>query len=97
MKERSGMMAQYEINLNKTDNVYYMDCNTAIINGKRKLLHNEVGCSFLLEDGNIRVLSGWHIGTEDFEWTEDEGDFTWVLEKYHPGITEQLLTLVKGV
>ena len=89
-------MAQYEINLNKTDNAYYMDCNTAIINGKRKLLHNEVGCSFLLEDGNIRVLSGWHIGTEDFEWTEDEGDFTWVLEQYHPGITEQLLTLMKG-
>ena len=82
---------QYEINLNKTDNAYYMDCNTAIVDGKRKLLHNEIGCSFVYENGEIKVLSGWHIGTEDFEWAEDEAsEYEWVLEYYHPGITEQI-------
>lgn len=86
---------EYVINLNKTDNAYYMDCNEAIVDGKRKLLHNEVGCSFLVEEGKIRVLGGWHIGTEDFEWTEDENNHTWVLEQYHPGIIEQLLKLVE--
>lgn len=86
---------KYLINLNKTENSFYMDCNEAIIDGERKLLHNEVGCSFEIEDGKIKVISGWHIGTEDFEWTEDEGDYTWVLEQYHPGITEQLLELVE--
>ena len=86
---------EYVINLNKTDNAYYMDCNEAIVDGKRKLLHNEVGCSFLVEQGKIRVLRGWHIGTEDFEWSEDEGDYSWVLEQYHLGITDQLLKLVE--
>ena len=86
-------MVKYEINLNKTDNAYYMDCDTAIINGQRKILHNEIGCSFIMNNGNPVVLSGWHIGTEDFEWNEEGYD--WVLEKYHPGITEQLIELVK--
>ena len=86
---------EYLINLNKTDNAYYMDCNEAIIDGKRKLLHNEIGCGFVIEEGKIRVLHGWHIGTEDFEWTEDEGDYSWVLEQYHPGITDQLFKLVE--
>ena len=81
------------IKLNKTDNAYYMDCNEAILeDGNRRLLHNEVGCSFIVDNGNIKVLSGWHIGTEDFDF--DEGD-DWVLEHYHPGITEQLLEEVR--
>ena len=81
---------QYKINLQKTDNAYYMDCSEAIMDdGNRKLLHNEVGCSFVVVNGEIEVLSGWHIGTEDFEWHEK--GYEWVLERYHPGITEQLL------
>lgn len=87
-------MVEYIINLNKTENAFYMDCSEAIIDGEKKLLHNEVGCSFVMENDEIRVLNGWHIGTEDFEWTEEEGDYTWVLEQYHPGITEQLIKLV---
>lgn len=85
---------KYEINLNKVDDEYNMFCNTLIRdNGTKKLLHNEISCEFIIENGNIVVLSGWHIGTEDFDW--DERGYDWVLEKYHPGITEQLLDEVK--
>ena len=88
---------KYLINLNKTDNAYYMDCNEAITDdGKRKLLHNEIGCSFIVENGEITVLSGWHIGTEDFDFNrEKDGDVNWVLEKYHPGIMEQLKEVIQ--
>lgn len=49
-----------------------------------------------MKDDAIRVLSGWHIGTEDFEWDEDDKeDYTWVLEKYHPGISKQLLEMIE--
>lgn len=84
---------KYILNLNKTDNAYYCDCNEAIDdNGNKKLLHNEVGFSFLLINGKMRLLGGWHIGTEDFEFGENE---YWVLEYYHPGITEQVVNKAK--
>ena len=85
---------EYVLNLNKTDNAYYCDCNEAIINRERKLLHNEVGFSFIFIDGKFKQLGGWHIGTEDFEFGEMED---WVLEYYHPGITEQVIKKAKEI
>ena len=80
---------------NRTEDVYQIYCGTGIKNGKEMPLHNEIYCSFVIENGNIKVLSGWHIGTEDFEWEYGEDDYTWVLEKYHPGITEQIKEIIK--
>ena len=85
----------YVLNLNKTGNAYYCDCNEAIdSNGNKRLLHNEVGFSFLLVNGKMKLLGGWHIGTEDFEFGEME---YWVLEHYHPGITEQVINKIKEI
>lgn len=80
---------------NRTEDVYQMYCGTSIKNGKEMPLHNEIYCAFVIENENIKVLSGWHIGTEDFDWGYGEDDYTWVLEKYHPGITEQIKEMIK--
>ena len=75
--------------------VYYsICCNEAVVDGKKKILHNEIGCSLEYENNHIKVLSGWHIGTEDFSW-EDEGN-DWVLEKYHPGISRQIVDMIES-
>lgn len=87
--------AEYVISLHKDGKVYYMECNEAVINGEKKLLHNEISCGFVIEDGKIVVLNGWHIGTDDFSWSEKGYD--WVLEEYHPGITEQIMKAVEGM
>ena len=80
---------------NRTEDVYQIYCGTGIKNGKEMPLHNKIYCAFVIENGNIKVLSGWHIGTEDFDWKYGEDDYTWVLEKYHPGITEQIKEMIK--
>lgn len=82
---------KYLFNLNQTDNAYYADCSEAEIRGEKKLLHNEVGFSFVLEDDEIHVIEGWHIGTEDFDFSEDEGDdCNYYVEHYHPGLLRQV-------
>ena len=84
---------KYLINLYKVDNIYHMECNTGIDNnGNKRFLHNEISCEFIINGNDLKVLSGWHIGTEDFEWNEEGYD--WVLEEYHPGITEQIKTML---
>lgn len=86
---------EYVISLHKDDGTYYMECSEAVINGEKKLLHNEISCGFVIEDGKMVVLNGWHIGTDDFSWSEKGYD--WVLEEYHPGITEQIMKIVEGM
>ncbi len=80
---------KYILGLEKNeDGSYSVECNTAIIDGQKQLLHNELSCTFTVADTSIHVTNGWHIGTEDFDLTEGDD---WVLEKYHPGITKQIL------
>ena len=88
--------AKYVINLNKADNSYYADCSTAIIDGEEKMLHNEVGFSFIKnDDGSLHVTDGWHIGTEDFDFSENEGDdCAYYVEYYHPGLLDQVKEMV---
>lgn len=71
--------------------VYNFSCNTILLpDGTEGLLHNEVVVTFKLVNGKPCILSGYHIGTEDFDF--DEGD-SWedYVESYHPGITEQVM------
>ena len=84
---------KYILKVNKTDNAYYCDCNEVIDeNGNVRLLHNEIGFSFIIVDGKMKQLGGWHIGTEDFDFNEMED---WVIEHYHPGLTEQLMSTME--
>lgn len=86
---------RYIISLTKIDDeTYSVCCNEAVVAGKTRFLHNELGCSVKYEGGVIKVLRGWHIGTEDFSF---EGDgYEWVLEKYHPGISYQLSEMLNA-
>ena len=78
------------------DEKFCATCNTAIINGKEYLLHNEVSFSFKLVDGKIDILNGWHIGTEDFTFSKEEGDdCEKYIEDYHPGLLKQLKDKLK--
>jgi hypothetical protein len=55
------------------EKIFYAECNTAFINGKEYLLHNEVSFSFKLNDKKeIEVIGGWHIGTEDFTFSKEK-------------------------
>lgn len=71
---------------------YSLECNQRILeDGSKKLLHNEISCLITVKGGEIGMLGGCHIGTEDFSWSDREGrDYAWVLEEYHPGITAQI-------
>lgn len=72
---------------------YQMLCQAIELpDGTKKLLHNELDMTFKIVDGSIEIVEGWHIGTEDFGL--EKGD-EWVIEYYHPGITEQILEKVK--
>jgi len=89
---------RYIINLCKLcDEMYHMDCNMAMLDGGKKLmLHNEISCLIEVRDKKIAMKGGTHIGTEVFDWSDKEGDaYAWVLEEYHPGITEQIIDLVE--
>ena len=79
------------------NNTYSVACNEAVKeDGTKKLLHNEISCAIEVKDGVIAMKGGYHIGTEDFEWSDKEGpEYAWVLEEYHPGITEQIIDLVE--
>ena len=81
---------EYCIFLKKEGTGYSMMCQSAKIDGVEKYLHNEIACDFEIRDGRLHLISGWHIGTEDFEFSEEDC-CDWVLEMYHPGITEQLI------
>lgn len=63
--------------------------------GTETYLHNETDVTFKLVNGKPHILSGFHIGTEDFDF--DEGD-PWddYVEYYHPGITDQVLTRIQN-
>ncbi len=68
---------------------YYTSCSEAYReDGTKRLLHNEISVTFLVVDGSIYVLDGWHIGTQDYDL--DEGDDE-TIEYYHPGLSEQIL------
>lgn len=73
--------------------VYDLDCNECCCDGTRKLLHNEISARFKVKGNEMYILSGWHIGTEDYDL--DEGD-DYTIERYHPGLTEQVLEYLKG-
>jgi hypothetical protein len=71
-------------------------CQSAIINGKSYSLHNEITLTFKIIDGKIDVVWGWHIGTEDFTFSKEEGDnCEEYVEDYHPGLLNQLKTKLK--
>ena len=92
---RTDESVKYIVNLNQTDNAFYADCSKAIIGGEEKLLHNEVGVSFIIDNNEIHVTSGWHIGTEDFEFSENDGDdCNAYVEYYHPGLLKQIKAMV---
>ena len=81
---------------NKGSDVYEFMCQDAYRpDGTKKYLHNEVAVTFKLVNGEPYILSGWHIGTEDFGF--DEGD-SWddYVEYYQPGITQQVLERIKN-
>lgn len=89
----------YVIHLDKfPDGTYNLFCNEVLRpDGTKKLLHNETDVTFQLRAGGawFYILSGWHIGTEDFEL--DEGD-SWddYVEYYHPGITRQVMDMIQS-
>ena len=74
--------------------LYGICCNEAVVDGKKKILHNEIGCCLDYSDYRFKVISGWHIGTEDFTWNDD--GYEWVLEKYHPGISAQIVEMLEA-
>lgn len=75
--------------------VFSLLCNSATDKwGEEILLHNELDITFKIVDGEIKLLDGWHIGTESFEL--NPGDEA-VIEQYHPGITEQIIAQVKEI
>lgn len=77
----------------KEKNVFTILCNSATDRwGEEIMLHNEIDIIFKIKDGKIYILEGMHIGTESYEL--DEGD-DYTLERYHPGITEQILDKMK--
>lgn len=88
--------ATYLFNLRKVaPDTYNFMCQSVLLpNGTEKYLHNEVDVTFRLENGEPYILSGCHIGTQDFDF--DEGD-PWddYVEHYHPGITEQVLNKIQ--
>ena len=63
--------------------------------GTKKFLHNEVDVEFRLVDGKPYILSGYHIGTQDFDFGEGDPWDDYV-EYYQPGITEQVLERIKN-
>jgi len=86
----------YDFTLTKVgEDLYSLDCNSLKMpDGSLKLLHNEVAVDFKVTEDGFQILSGWHIGTEDFDF--EEGD-SWddYVEYYHPGITEQVRSEMK--
>ena len=78
------------------DHGYFASCNEAIINGEKKLLHNEVDFDFKMEDGKMHIFGGSHIGTEDFDFSEEEGDdCEHYIEFYHPGLLDQVKEMIR--
>lgn len=72
---------------------YQMLCQTVLLpDGTKKLLHNELDMTFKIVDGSIEIVEGYHIGTESFGLRK--GD-EWMIEYYHPGITDQILEKTK--
>ncbi len=68
----------------------------AMINGKKYLLHNEISFTFKIVDGKVDIISGWHMGTQDFTFSKEEGDnCEEYIEDYHPGLLKQLNTKLK--
>ena len=69
---------------------------TAIIDGKKFLLHNEVSFTFKIVDGKVDIINGWHTGTEDFTFSKAEGDnCEEYIEEYNPGLLKQLNAKLK--
>jgi hypothetical protein len=85
------------VNYSTESKKFYAECSTAHINGKEYLLHNEVSFGFILNDKKeIEVTGGWHIGTEDFTFSKEEGDdCEKYIEDYHPGLLKQLKDKLK--
>ena len=87
---------QYIFRLHKTgsDTYNFMCQAMQKPDGTKKWLHNEVDVTFKLVNGEPYILSGYHIGTQDFDF--DKGD-PWddYVEYYQPGITEQVLERIK--
>lgn len=86
------MIVKYKLWIQRVRNepdVWDILCNEGIDEkGNIKYLHNELWCKVNTETGVPHILDGWHIGTEDFDLDEEDD---WVLEQYHPGITEQII------
>ena len=85
----------FELN-NQGSGKYDFMCQSAYRpDGTKKYLHNEVAVTFKLVNGEPYILSGYHIGTQDFDF--DEGD-PWddYVEYYQPGITAQVLERIKN-
>lgn len=79
----------YIVSISENQNgSYYAECNTAYDEeGRIRLLHNEVGFSFKKEENQIRLIEGWHIGTESFSLEPGDEDY---VEHYHPGLLNQI-------
>lgn len=88
---------QYRIAVQKRLNENFVAmCHSAIINGKLFTLHNEISFTFKINDGEIDVIGGWHVGTTDFTFSKEEGDnCEEYIEEYHPGLIEQLKNKLK--
>lgn len=77
----------------KETNVFSLLCNSATNDwGEEIMLHNEIDIIFKIKDEKIYILEGWHVGTESYELEEGD-DYT--LERYHPGISEQIIAKMK--
>lgn len=71
-------------------NQYEVECQDWIdTEGNKHISHNEVWFSMIYQDGEIKVLNGWHIGAEDFDWSRDE-DGNGYVNYYHHGLLNQI-------
>ena len=71
---------------------YYCCCDSFMKNGKECFSHNEIGFSFTF-DGDFHIIDGWHIGTEDFDFSDEEDGQEYCLyyiNYYHEGLLEKL-------
>lgn len=79
--------------------VYSVFCNSGYNeDGTEKLFHTEIGANIRYDykTRSFKTLSGWLIGTSDFEWSAAEGsDYDYLWEHYNPGIRDQIVNLIE--
>ena len=85
--------AQYEIDVQKMsdDENFTATCKSAIINGKSYSLYNKITFTFKLIDSKVDIVCCRHTGTVNIDFFKEDGDdCNEIIEKFHPGLLNQL-------